>query len=161
MYLILWWQPSLLFADDRLLKSNQSILKTGDWIILFQFLVQIKVDGRHIFCHLALLKVPFRRMKAFFHKILSSANFHNFSKVEISRISRKIRQFRMKRLFYEIISFDTHSTEVFCHLYQLWNIYFFEKKTNFVHFERFLLHLSIQSHNISVAFQGEFAIKWW
>ena len=50
---------------------------------LLNMLNETPGQHRHIFCARTLLKVPFRRMESFSRKILSSANFVNFSKVII------------------------------------------------------------------------------
>ena len=66
---------------------------------------------RHIFCRPFLLKMPFKRMKAFFSKnTLSLSNFVIFPNSKICWFFEKNSQLRWKRHFQEKISFDTHST---------------------------------------------------
>ena len=66
---------------------------------------------RHIFCRLVLLKILFRKTKAFFQKkILSSSIFENFSHCKIFLTSAESLKFRRKkRQFCEMISLNMHS----------------------------------------------------
>ena len=85
---------------------------------------------RHIFCPLILLQIRFRKTKVFFRKkILSSANFIDFSKFKIFTISAKTLISGGKRPSYETNSFDTQFTANLPPLPILKIINFFEKKT--------------------------------
>ena len=67
---------------------------------------------QHIFHPLFLLKRPFKKMKAFF---FSKKNYHHqisiiFPNLKFVDFCKKTSTQPEKRHFYEIISFDTHST---------------------------------------------------
>ena len=93
----------------------------------------IKTAGyhQHIFRLPILVKMPFKRWKRFFFKILCFfIIFSNFSNFETFLIfSRKTLQLWWKRHFQEIIPFDTHSTKNFPNLAILKNYRPFMEKT--------------------------------
>ena len=119
---------------------------------------------RHVFRPPILLKMPFKKMKAFFFQKIALIKFCNFSKFWNLLIFCKKTQFRGKRLVLEIISFDTvtfdrHSTANLPPLRILKkktvfskNPTFFQKQNNFSTYLRNL--------TTSVTFYGQLAIIW-
>ena len=74
------------------------------------------------------MKIPLRRIKCFFRKILSSANWQTFQIIfwSLKNASIQIK----KRPFCEIISFDKHST-AYRYFHQFWKKNIFPQKTYF------------------------------
>ena len=97
-----------------------------------------------------LLKMLFKRMKAFFFQKYFLHIFSKFSKFEIFLIffCKKTSQLRWKRHFEEIISFDTHSTEKLTPLSISKRTSFF-KETQLFNQKTQLLYVFEKSYNLS------------
>ena len=123
------------------------------------------ISGHRTFVR-TLLKMPFRKMKAFFFfKIICFfiifSNFSNFNFFLI--FAKKTSKIRWKGIFKKI-PFETLSRKKFPHVAILKNfkiffekkfIYFSEKKPTFECFE------VLRNLSIPIAFYGKFATIWW
>ena len=90
------FEQKVQFGRTNYETSGLPVTDTWDKVFRITMIIQ-QVAGhhRHIFCPLTLLKISFKKYESvFFKKMLSSANFDNFSKLNIFLICAKHPQFR-------------------------------------------------------------------